>query len=425
MSNKTNDVQVEELVDLYNGESAPKSECSQFSIGVYKDKWYHVDDEFAYSLNSGDICHRDADDDDIHETNCGDVFHADEQEDLDIVWVEGDDCYAYSHDCEYGYISFHHEGYFLSEGNDYVYCDDVSYMNDRIANYHNVYWYESVDEYRHVDDAPDDDDDEDEDEVETINVYDDPDNKDYVHTYHTNPDRRWRADRGTEWTFGCEVEKEDLDVRNSCYANALPHYWTKERDSSLDHDSGYELISPVYDLFGTLHEEDIESSDMLQSHINASHSRKCGGHIHLGSNKHTTSDLFLGIVGFLPMLYSIYEHRTTTSFCQAKKKHEYLRRDKFSAIFVRSSTIEFRIFPAVKSVDNLKWRIELIRIMVKNFGATEREVLAMLCDSTSEIHKHLANAVGNDKMMRKVSMFVNYSSLFNDTDLSGDNQEIK
>jgi hypothetical protein len=125
------------------------------------------------------------------------------------------------------------------------------------------------------------------------------------------------------------------------------------------------------------------------------------------------------------MLYSIYEHRTTSTYCPAKKKHEYLRRDKFSAVYVRSNTLEFRIFPAVKSVDNLKWRIELVRIMVKNFGATEREVLAMLCDSTSEIHKHLAYAVGNDKMMRKVSMFVNYSSLFNDTDLSGDNQEIK
>ena len=424
MSEKTNDVQVEDLVTLYgdNGE-APRSQCNTFTIGVYKDEYYHEDDENAYLLNSGEICHRDADDVDIHETNCGDMFHSDEMEEREIVWVEGDDCYAYNNDCYYGYITFQHEGYFL-EGNDYVECDGEYYMNDRIANYHNVYWYDSVDEYRHVDDAPDDDDEDDE-EVETINVYDDPDNKDYVHTYHTNPDRRWRTDRSTEWTFGCEVEKEDLDVRNSCYANSLPHYWTKERDSSLDHDSGYELISPVYDLFGTLHEEDIESSEFLQNHINASHSRKCGGHIHLGSNKHSTSELFLGIVGFLPMLYSIYEHRTTSTYCPAKKKHEYLRRDKFSAVYVRSNTIEFRIFPAVKSVDNLKWRIELVRIMVKNFGATEREVLAMLCDSTSEIHKHLAYAVGNDKMMRKVSMFVNYSSLFNDTDLSGDNQEIK
>jgi hypothetical protein len=424
MSEKTNDVQVEDLVTLYgdNGE-APRSECYTFTIGVYKDEYYHMDDDNAYRLQSGEICHREDDDDDIHETVCGDRFHSDEQEELEIVWLDVDDCYAYSCNCTYGYVTFHYEGYFLDD-NDYVECDGQYYINERIANYHNVYYYDSVGEYRHVDDAPDDDC-EDEEEHEPINVYDDPDNRDYVHSYHTNPDRRWRVDKTTEWTFGCEVEKEDYDVKHSCYANQLPHYWTKERDGSLDDKSGYELISPVYDLFGTLHEEDIKSSDSLQNHINASHSRKCGGHIHLGSTKHSTSELFHGIEGFLPMLYSIYEHRTTSTYCAAKKKHEYLRRDKFSAVYVRSNTLEFRIFPAVKSVENLKWRIELIRIMVKNFKATEREVLAMLCDSNSDLHKHLANAVGNDKMMRKVSMFVNYSSLFNDIDLSGDNQEIK
>lgn len=422
MSEKPNDVQVEELVDLYNGESAPKSECSQFTIGCHADEWYHCDDTDIFITSNGDICHAEDDNDNINYTLCGDSFHNDEMDDLDIRWSQHDDCYAYERDFEFGYVYRNHEDWFVLDRNsDYIYCDGVYYVDSDVAAYHSIYYYDSVGEYRHVDDAPDEDDED----YTPYNVYDDPNNTNYLHTYHTNPDRRWRTDRDTAWTMGFEVEKEDLDARTSCYANALPHFWTKEHDGSLCQETGYELISPVYDLFGTLHEEDVDGSDLLLQHINGNHSSRCGGHIHIGSKNHTVEQIFEGISGFLPMLYSIYEKRTTSRYCEAKKKHEYLRRDKFSAVYVRRNTLEFRIFPAVKSWDNLKWRIGLLRIIVNNFGATERDVLAMMCDSNSDLHKHLANAVGNDKMMSKVSMFVNYSSLFNDTDLSDENQDIK
>jgi len=98
MSENNSNVQVEELVDLYNGNVAPRSECFKFTIGQYDDQWYHKDDEDIITLQSGSVCHTD-DEDDVFHTTCGDAFHADEQHDSDIVWCEIDEVYAYQSDC--------------------------------------------------------------------------------------------------------------------------------------------------------------------------------------------------------------------------------------------------------------------------------------------------------------------------------------
>ena len=408
MSETTNNLQVEELVDLYNGDVALRSDCFMFTIGQYDDQWYHKDDTGVLTMTSGAVCHTD-DEDDVFHTNCGDSFHADEQEDCDIVWCDYDELYAYQSDCEYGYINRREEGYFFRDDSDWVCCDDVYYRTSDVAAYNDVYYYDSVNEYRHIDDRPDDDDDDDDDG--------------YLAQYHSGS-REWRVDKTTPWTMGFEVEKEDKDVRRSCFHDDLPNDWTKERDGSLSDSSGFELISPVYNLFDRLHEDDIAASTLLRNHINAKHSTSCGGHIHIGSKLYTTEQLFEGISGFLPVLYSLYEKRLSVNYCKAKKKHEYLNRDKYSAVFVRDTTLEFRIFPAVKSVDNLYWRVELLRIMVSNFGKSEHDVLRMLCDRKSILHQHISKAVGDDKMLSKVALFVKYSSLYNDADLDGQSTDI-
>jgi hypothetical protein len=406
MSENNSNVQVEELVDLYNGSQAMLVNCSKFTIGQYEGQWYEVGDTAVHLLTHGNICHED---DDIYHTFCGDSFHTDEQESLDIVWCDWEELYAYQDDCEYGYVNRCQEGYFVRDDNDYVECDGNYYRNSDVAAYNDIYYYDSVGEYRHVDDAPDDDDDDDDD--------------DYVNSYHSGS-RAWRVSKTTPWTMGFEVEKEDKDVRRSCYSDDLPNNWVKERDGSLSDSSGFELVSPVYNLFDKLHEDDIAASDLLRRHINAQHSSACGGHIHIGSKLYTTEQLFEGISGFLPVLYSLYEKRLEVNYCKAKKKHEYLNRDKYSAVYVRDTTLEFRIFPAVKSVDNLYWRVELLRIMVRNFGKSELDVLRMLCDRKSMLHQHISKAVGEDKMLSKVALFVKYSSLYNDADLDGQSTDI-
>jgi hypothetical protein len=404
MSENNSNVQVEEIVDLYNGSQALRSNCSKFTIGQYQGEWYEHGDAGVQTLTHGNVCHED---DDIHYTHCGDSFHEDEQRALNIVWCEWEEVHAYEDECLEGYVNRYQEGYFLRDDNDYIECDGTYYRNSDVANYNDVYYYESVGDYRHVDDAPDEDEDDD----------------DYLASYHSGS-RSWRVDKTTPWTMGFEVEKEDKDVRKSCYHDDLPDGWTKENDSSLDTYSGFELISPVYNLFDKLHEDDIAASNLLRDHINAKHGSRCGGHIHLGSKLYTTEQLFEGISGFLPMLYSLYQKRLTVNYCKAKMKHEYLNRDKYSAVYVRDTTIEFRIFPAVRSVENLYWRVELIRIMVRNFGKSERDVLRMLCDRKSTLHQHISKAVGEDKMLNKVALFVEYSNMYNGADLNGESTDI-
>jgi len=416
---------VQEMVTLYNGEEALKSECRQFTVGANRDEWYHESDIDICTLSNGSTCHRE--DDDVRSTECGDSFHLDEMEELEIEWSEFDGEYAYSCDMLWGYIAYNTEGWFLSN-NDYVECGCDFYASTRVANNMDIYYHHGEGEWLHIDDHPCD-----EDEDEDVNEPYFPPTRTAVHEtsdgmlalYHYGGGRGWRADKSAEFTVGFEVEKEDLDARNSCTFRELPHGWTKETDSSLNSQSGFELISPVYDLFGTLHEEDIEGSDLLKKHIDGGHSSRCGGHIHIASSKHSVEALFSKVSGFFPVLYSLYVNRLQTEYAPAKKKHEYLKRDKRSSIYVRGDTLEFRIFPAVKNVKNLMWRVGLLRIIMRNLDATERDVLTMLCDSTSELHQHIASVVGSENMMSKVRLFIQYSSLYNDVDLNGENTEIK
>jgi len=393
---------VQEMVTLYN------------TIGTHQDEWYHKDDRDVTTLTSGEICHAENDGDEIRYTHCGDSFHEDEMERLEIEWAEYDDYYAYTCDLLWGYVAYNCEGWFL-DSNDYVECGGDYYASGRIANAMDIYYHDGEDEWLHIDDHPSD---EDEDEEE--------DKPQYLADYHRGGGRGWRADRHTtRFSMGFEVEKEDHAAKTSCTYDELPHGWTKERDGSLSDHSGYELISPVYDLFGTLHEEDIEGSDLLKQHINGSHSGTCGGHIHIASPLHSVEELFELCSGFFPVLYSLYVKRLHVGYAQAKKKHEYLNRDKRSSIYVRTDTLEFRIFPAVKNVKNLMWRVGLLRIIMNNLGATERDVLRMLCDTTSPLHQHIASVVGSENMMQKINLFVGYSSLYNDVDLNGENTDIK
>lgn len=409
---------VQEMVTLYNGEEALKSECKQFTIGTHQNEWYHGDDENICTLESGETCHTHDDSDDVRHTDCGYAFHTDEMDDQEIEWAEYDDCYAYRHDLLYGYIAYNCEGWFL-DSNDYVEVDGGDYYaSERIANSMDIYYHNGEGEWLHIDDHPCDDDEDEEQEQKF-----DPK---YLAEYHHGGGRGWRADRdATNFSMGFEVEKEDFDAKTSCTYRELPHGWTKEKDASLDNRSGYELISPVYDLYGTLHEEDVEGSELLKQHINGGHSGTCGGHIHIASKHHGVEELFELCSGFFPVLYSLYVNRLHAGYAQAKKKHEYLNRDKKSSIYVRHDTLEFRIFPAVKNVKNLMWRVGLLRIIMSNLGATERDVLRMLCDAESPLHKHIAAVIGSENMMRKINLFVEYSSLYNDVDLNGENTDIK
>ena len=216
-----------------------------------------------------------------------------------------------------------------------------------------------------------------------------------------------------------EVEKEDGEVRNEKDADDIYNSleWCKERDGSLNDATGFEAVSPVYDLFGKRWKEDLKNQD-LQRILNAKYSDSCGGHFNLSSSEFSASELAEGLSAFFPLLYAIYPNRMNGNYCSAKKKNEMLYRgEKRSAIYVHSGRVEFRIFPAVKNVDNYKWRINLMKIFVAHINKSEVDVLMMLLNKKSALRKHLELAIPAEKIDSKIMLFVQYSKLYNDKNI--------
>jgi hypothetical protein len=113
----------------------------------------------------------------------------------------------------------------------------------------------------------------------------------------------------------------------------------------------------------------------------------------------------------------MYPHRLTKSYSEAKKKHDYYRKEKYSAIYMRGEVLEFRIFSAVKNVKQLLWRRDLIRLFTENMNKSEADVLRMLVDSRSKLYKHLRKIYSQDQLLDKVELFVHHVRQFNNKQL--------
>jgi hypothetical protein len=295
-----------------------------------------------------------------------------------------DDDYVY-----YGYYDTSgDQSWFISE--DYVedMYNNNMYINSDVANYYGVYWNEDEDEYTSK-----------------------PEPK-HNAGYHSLL-RRWKCDDRTPFRIGFEIEKEDDECVEIGYQEVYDQSdWIKEDDGSLDGNNGFELVSPTMDLFKSTLEDDIAKHEDLRNMINADYSDNCGGHINLSSNDYTPVQLFEGLSGFFPLLYSMYPHRLDENYCKAKEKHQYYREEKYSAVHIKSYLIEFRLFPAVKSVTNLLWRRDLIRIMCNNINADELAVLRMMTNPQSTLHKHLIKIYSFEDMIDKIDSFIKYANTF-------------
>lgn len=322
-------------------------------------------------------------------------FVTDRRHDLGIHWSDRDEDWLDEDDeyvCNGIYDRYGNEGWFRSE--DYVYTYDTGryYPNGDIAESNGCWYNESDDEW-----------------------YENSRNNSQAHnaSYHSL-ERKMRCDLSyTAFRVGFEIEKEDSDAGIIDYSGLYDDTdWIKESDGSLDSRTGYELISPTFSLFTKDLENDINASQDLITLINAKASERCGGHINLSARDYHPEQLFEGLSGFFPLLYSIYENRLGKSYCQAKKKHEYYRGDKYSAVYIKSHLVEFRIFPAVKSVRNLLWRRDLIRIMCNNINADEVAVVKMMATPTSPLYKHLRKIFTQEQVIEKIGKFVDYANFY-------------
>jgi len=202
---------------------------------------------------------------------------------------------------------------------------------------------------------------------------------------------------------GFEIEKEDYSAMESIYAHDLQREtgWGKENDGSLG-SGGFELVSPVFGLHSPLEYFELKFN-RIANLINADYSSKCGGHINYSHPDFSSEDLLSEISGWIPLIYSLYQHRLNNNYCSAKSV-ESLKNDrvKYQAINIKSKCLEFRIFPAVKNVKNLLWRLRLIQIMDLNKTWNPLKVIGYMTDETHDLHKLLIEIFSYEKLISKV-----------------------
>ena len=291
--------------------------------------------------------------------------------------------------------------YYVSQ----VDIEDTVYINEGVANHYGYFfcgdcdeWYHESDDNSHCHDENEDDD------------YQDSNPR---FSYHSCEHFDYSND--SEYKVGIEIEKECSDgCEHSHYSIRERFGWVKERDGSLCDEIGYELVSPAYDLFSDKIMNDAEKiEEAFPMLIDGRTSSNCGGHIHFSKRDTMGADLLESVCGYLPLLYSIYEHRINKTYCKVEEKEAMKNSDnKYQAVKVMRSRIEFRIFPAVKNLQVMQWRLDLIRLMAKNPSSNPMQVAIDLADSKTKLHKHFAKIFKRETIYVKANKALEYAKQF-------------
>lgn len=392
----------------FNGETITFEAC-HFINSVHESKTITLIDgtETVYDykihtyLNSGKYCLK-------SETVKveGKILHPIEFEELGVVvdywleYTEGKTSYRFKHNMRLVWISLTEKAY---ASNVDIKCQDTSelYLSDTVAVLHGRGYSELDCGWRLIENCR-----------EAGFCRDN-----CVEGYHAHTKVIDKSDNSV-YTVGYEIEKEDKSVMLSLKAkkSRLELGWRKEADSSLNREIGFEFISPVFDLFdgNGARKADFENP-IIAKHINAKYTSACGGHINLAERGKTTDELFEEISGYLPLLYAIYESRIHTGYSiAAKKKKYYETRDKHRAVYIKSKVLEFRIFPAVKSIVNLEWRTRLIQLMVMNKTNDPMTVVVMMANKKSDLFQHLSLLYSAEEILGKIKAVFKYMKEYND-----------
>ena len=292
-----------------------------------------------------------------------------------------------------------------------IVCDgDGDYYDDYGRDYFNIVYVEDLGEYFPSDEYYFHDSDE--------CWYTYPEET-YVRGYHNGDYKSLDFTEKSKLKIGFEIEKEDVDVRNSIdiedFEDRTDNLWRKEKDGSLDDCSGYELISPTFEFNIDEIFKYIESNELLVSHINAKYSTSCGGHIHLSEEGLDGYQLFDKIKGYTPLLYALYYGRVDRNYAKGKSNQDLKdENEKYQAIKIHSNRIEFRIISAVPNIKTLKWRCKLLMMILKN---PTDDVIKAYYNVDTKFNKLLKQTYSEDKLVELKNRFISFTRKFEGIDI--------
>lgn len=239
-----------------------------------------------------------------------------------------------------------------------------------------------------------------------------------------------------QFFLGIEIEKED---ENFNFGNAQLKQllkWRRERDGSLGY-YGFELISPIYSLTNVRALIKDLSHPVLQAGVNCGSSERCGNHYHLSASHLTVPELAAGMAYLMPLLYAMYPNRLNNSYCAPKRISGRVvysvingdirttLGDRYEAMNIGEKTVELRIFPAVKNLRQLVFRLNIIRTYLHQLlYASPVQVIAEICDTRSVLHGVLSGVYNSpDKIENLLFKYASYSIQYEQQAIAG-NQKV-
>ena len=201
------------------------------------------------------------------------------------------------------------------------------------------------------------------------------------------------------YLIGFEVEKEDCEYwyrdEPTMVNEAVERGWLCVSDGSLD-EYGFELVSPAYNLTdaaGQWGRKQMQHDLKYYDHLDAGYSDSCGGHITVSKKGYSGAELVDFFGDFAPLLFALYPSRLRGDYAYGRSKVDTKSgTDKFRAINCQNNRVEFRIFSAVRTGEQLEWRTRLIReaILIAENGGS---ILDELLDKTSPLAQLLREIV--------------------------------
>jgi hypothetical protein len=281
--------------------------------------------------------------------------------------------------------------------NDLYFCDD----DNRIYHIDDLYYWES-DGCHHL--SPEEED----------------NSEDYVNGYHDGSYKKKTFTDKPKFFIGFEIEKEDQEVKESLYISEFTDnapLWRKERDGSLDDASGFELISPTYELDVKKIKKDIKANSMLLTHINAKHSKSCGGHINISEVGKTGEELFNNLKGYTPLFHALYYGRIDKNYSKGKSNEKLLSdNEKYQSIKIHDNRVEYRIISAVPDFDTLIWRAQLMDFILNNQTECIKEAFFKLNTNLLPLIKKVYNTP--EKLNKLIDRVIKYTLQFENVTLT-------
>jgi hypothetical protein len=354
----------------------------------YDDDYYYSEDEYCVD-NNGRVMERD------------DAWYCEGLEEF-VHINDTRECYEGRNTTRYSVTYLRREEFCYFNG---------SYYDDNAMERHEIVWVEDISEYGYMDDNYYDDDN---------GSWNSTNREEYVRGYHNGHYKTITFNDKSKYKIGYEIEKEDSDVRNSIiiddFEQETGHVWRKEKDGSLDSDSGYELISPTFEFDIDKIFEHIEANDQLVSHINSDISKSCGGHIHLSEKGIDGNELFNKIKGYTPLFYALYYGRVNQNYSKGKSNRDLENdNEKYQAIKIHHDRVEFRIISAVPNVKTLKWRTKLLRMILEN--PTE-DIIKAYYNVDTKFTKLLKQTYSDEKLIEVKQRFINFTREFEGLELT-------